>query len=112
MGHEDYKRGSGRADERLFPETETLGDGVAVGNLCDLPNIGKELEKVFIQTGLDTQEKLRAAGAREAFIRVKALDPTACHSKLYAIDGAIKGIRWHNLSVEEKRELNEFYNSL
>lgn len=80
--------------------------------LRDLPNIGKELEKLLVQAGLDTPEKLREMGTREAFFLVKSIDPTACHSKLYAIDGAIKGIRWHSLSVEEKRELNEFYKSL
>lgn len=83
-----------------------------MGSLRDLPNIGKELERLLIQAELDTPEKLRVAGVREAFFRVKSLDPTACHSKLYAIGGAIKGIRWHNLSEEEKRELNEFYKSL
>lgn len=80
--------------------------------LRDLPNIGKEMEKLLIAAGLDTPEKLRAAGTREAFFRVKALDPTACHAKLYGIDGAIKGIRWHDLSVEEKRELNKFFKEL
>lgn len=80
--------------------------------LRDLPNIGIELEKLLLAVGLDTPEKLREAGTQEAFFRVKTLDPTACHSKLYAIDGAIKDIRWHKLSVEEKQELNEYYKSL
>lgn len=83
-----------------------------MGLLRDLPNIGKEMEKLLIQVGLDTPEKLRRAGTREAFFRIRSIDPTACHAKLYGIDGAIKGIRWHNLSTEEKRELNEFFNSL
>lgn len=80
--------------------------------LRDLPNIGKELEKLLVKVGLDTPEKLREAGTREAFFRLKALNPTACHAKLYGIDGAIKGIRWHHLSAEEKRELNDFFKSL
>lgn len=83
-----------------------------MNTLRDLPNIGKELEKLLVQVGLDTPEKLREAGTREAFFRVKAIDPTACQSKLYAIDGAVKGIRWHNLPVEEKQELNKFFKSL
>jgi len=80
--------------------------------LRDLPNIRKKMEKLLVQVGLDTPEKLRTAGVREAFLRVKTLDPTACHAKLYGIDGAIKGIRWHNLSTEEKSELNEFFKTL
>jgi len=80
--------------------------------LRDLPNIGKGMEKLLVQVGLDRPEKLRAAGVREAFHRVKTLDPMACHAKLYGIDGAIKGIRRHNLSAEEKSELNEFFKTL
>ena len=80
--------------------------------LRDLPNIGSVLEKLLKAAGIDTPEKLRELGVREAFIRIKALDPTACHAKLYSIDGAIKGRRWHSLTPEEKRELNEFYNGL
>ncbi|WP_372481128.1 TfoX/Sxy family DNA transformation protein [Clostridium tagluense] len=30
--------------------------------------------------------------------------------RLYALEGAVQGIRWHNLSGEIKDELKEFYN--
>ncbi|WP_309245476.1 TfoX/Sxy family DNA transformation protein [Clostridium estertheticum] len=36
---------------------------------------------------------------------------SACINKLYALEGSIQGIRWHNLSKEVKNELNEFYNT-
>ena len=30
---------------------------------------------------------------------------------LYALEGAIQGIRWHDLSKEKKDNLRDFYNS-
>jgi len=35
-----------------------------------------------------------------------------CINMLYALEGAIQGIRWHGLSKERKLELKEYYNSL
>ncbi|MDR1301443.1 MAG: TfoX/Sxy family protein [Treponema sp.] len=37
-------------------------------------------------------------------------DSSACYNRLCAIEGAIQGIRWHNLSDEIKNELKQFYN--
>lgn len=71
-----------------------------------LPNIGPTIEGLLTRVGLDTPEKLRDAGIKEAFRRVKAVEPNACHSKRYAIAGAIRGVRWHELSTEEKDEIN------
>jgi DNA transformation protein and related proteins len=31
---------------------------------------------------------------------------------LFALEGAIQGIRWHNLDKNRKTELTEFYNRL
>ncbi len=83
-----------------------------MGELQKLPNIGPELERLLNMAGIDSPEALRALGAREAFLRLKTVDPAACHSKLYAIGGAVKGVRWHGLTVEEKKELNEFFAAL
>ncbi len=80
--------------------------------LRDLPNLGNVLVAELIKVGLDTPEALCAAGAKEAFLRIKTIDPTACRSKLYALAGAVQGIRWHHLSPKEKQELNEFFATL
>ncbi len=83
-----------------------------MGALQKLPNIGPELERLLNKAGIDTPEALIALGARDAFFRLKAVDPTACHSKLYAIGGAVKGVRWHDLTPGEKKELNEIFKAL
>jgi DNA transformation protein len=80
-----------------------------MGALSELTNIGAALEAQLIQAGIETPEALRAAGSREAWLRIKAFDPSACIMRLSALEGAIRGIRWHNLDADVKRSLREFY---
>jgi len=79
-----------------------------MSDLKSLPNIGKELEKLLNQVDISTVEELKQAGSENAFIRIKTIDPSACISKLCALEGAVQGIRWHNLTKERKQELKEF----
>lgn len=79
-----------------------------MSELKSLPNIGKELEKMLIQADIKSAEELKQTGSENAFIRIKTIDPSACISKLCALEGAVQGIRWHNLSAERKQELKEF----
>jgi DNA transformation protein len=77
--------------------------------LEDLPNIGTTLAELLHETGINSPEELYENGTFQAFIRIKAIDPDACFSKLCALEGAIEGIRWHNLSKEKKSELKQFF---
>jgi DNA transformation protein len=77
-------------------------------NLESLPNIGKEMVKKLNEVGIRTPKELKAIGAEQAFLRLKALDSGACFSMLCGIEGAIQGIRWHNLPAERKQELKQF----
>lgn len=76
--------------------------------LSDLPNIGKELEKQLQRAGIETVEQLRAVGSREAWLRIKAFDPSACYNRLCALEGALRNVRWHGLPDGVKAELKEF----
>nr|WP_122012554.1 TfoX/Sxy family protein [Maliibacterium massiliense] len=80
--------------------------------LHDLPNIGPTLEKALRQAGIDSPEALRKLGSREAFLRIYALDPTACQSKLCALEGAIRAVRWHDLPADVHAQLADFYKSV
>lgn len=80
-----------------------------MGELSKLPNIGKELERQLGVAGIETVEQFREAGAKTAWMRIKAIDPSACYNRLCALEGALQGIRWHNLSDEVKQELKAFY---
>jgi TfoX C-terminal domain. len=53
---------------------------------------------------------LLEAGSKQAWLRIEEIDDAACINRLYALEGAIQGIRWYDLSEAVKGELKEFYN--
>jgi DNA transformation protein len=81
-----------------------------MGELSKLPNIAGKLEAQLADVGITTQEQLRETGSREAWLRILARDPSACIMRLSSLEGAIQGIRWHNLDDGTKKSLKEFYN--
>jgi DNA transformation protein and related proteins len=83
----------------------TIGSSTLTGRI----NIGDDTENKLIQAGIDSFEKLEKLGAQQAFLRLQAFDPGACINLLYALEGAIEGIRWHDLSREKKQELLQFH---
>lgn len=81
--------------------------------LTDLPNVGPKLEENLRRVGLETPESFRAAGAREAFLRIRAqVDSTAYFHQLTALAGAELGIPKKALPPEKKAELRAFFDSL
>ena len=77
--------------------------------LTEMPNIGKVVAEKLCQVGITTPEELCSIGSEQAFIRLQTIDETACFSMLQGLEGAIQGIRWHNLPKERKEELKEFF---
>lgn len=80
-----------------------------MSELSKLPNIGKIIEEQLLQVGIDTPEKLKAVGSKQAWLDIKAIDPSACYNRLCALEGAIQGVRWHYLSDAVKQDLKDFY---
>ena len=79
-------------------------------NLTELPNIGKTLADKLHTVGIESEEDLKAAGSENAIIKIATLQNSgACLNMLYALEGAIQGIRWHGLSQDKKQELKQFY---
>ncbi|KJF42491.1 TfoX/Sxy family protein [Draconibacterium sediminis] len=76
--------------------------------LSELPNIGKTLEQKLLNAGITSHEQLSETGAENTFLRLEIEDESACYNMLCALEGAIQGIRWHQLSKERKDELKEF----
>jgi len=77
--------------------------------LSRMPNIGGTLEKKLIDIGINTPADLISLGSKEAFMRIKNVDSTACYNILCALEGAIQGIRWHNLPAAIKDDLKLFF---
>lgn len=81
--------------------------------LTNLPNIGKILAAKLTLVGIVNPVELKETGSENALIKLATLaNSGVCLNMLFAIEGAIQGIRWHNLSEERKQELKEFYPKL
>ena len=82
-----------------------------MGELSALPNIGKVVEEQLNAVGITTSARLKELGSRAAWLRIKAIDDSACIHRLYALEGAIQGIRKADLPAAKKAELKAFYNA-
>lgn len=80
-----------------------------MGQLMALPNIGKEVERQLISVGINTPDELRTVGAEDAWLRIKAVDPSACMNRLLGLEGAVRGIKKAMLEEARKDELRAFY---
>jgi DNA transformation protein len=48
-----------------------------MGELSKVVNIGEKLEKQLEEVGICNIEELKKTGSREAWLRIKAMDPSA-----------------------------------
>lgn len=83
--------------------------GDIMSKLTDYPNIGKEIERQLILVEIDSYEKLTEVGSRDAWLKIKKIDPSACINRLMGLEGAIQNISWNNLNDNDKAKLKEFY---
>ena len=97
-------------DERVTMNITDLAIILSMKELTELPNIGKVLSQKLKEVDIKTPGELISVGSENAFIRIKTVDPDACINMLYALEGAIQGIRWHNLTSERKTELTALFN--
>lgn len=81
----------------------------SVKMLTALPNVGLKLAEKLVQVGIESEQQLLSVGAESAFARILTVDPDACLCKLYALEGAVQGIRWHSLDAQRKLELKEYF---
>ena len=77
--------------------------------LSDLPNLGKVLTKSLEKAGIKNYDDLANLGSIKTFIRLKEIEPDSCFNRLYAIEGAIQKMRWHNIPKEERENLKNEY---
>ena len=77
-----------------------------IDTLTALPNIGSALAERLASAGITSYEHLSALGSVEVTLKIHAgLDPGACYNMLYALEGAIRGVRWHTISKQERDHL-------
>jgi len=84
-----------------------------MNELTKIPNIGEVLAAKLLQAGIRNEKELKACGSENALIKLATITKNdVCICSLYALEGAIQGIRWHQLDKSRKQELKEFYHQL
>lgn len=76
--------------------------------LTSLQNIGVEMERKLNAVGIDSAEKLKSIGSKEAYFQLKLQFPEVCLVHLYTLEGAIEDIPYNGLSEHKKRELKAY----
>ena len=89
------------------------------GPLCDqvdggleelerMRNLGRVSAARLRAVGIATPEDLKRVGAIEAYVRLRRAFPAAIKvTALYALHGAVTGVRWYALSEEIKAALRD-----
>ncbi|MFH2094783.1 MAG: TfoX/Sxy family protein [Bacteroidota bacterium] len=80
--------------------------------LSEMNNIGNALAGKLEEAGIASCKDLIESGSENAFIRLRSIDPNVCINMLYALEGAVQGIRWHHIDEGRKAELREFFNKM
>jgi DNA transformation protein len=84
-----------------------------MSELRELLNIGPKLADKLNEIGISNYNELKAIGSQNAIVKIATIKHSrACINMLYALEGAIQGIRWHGLETERKNELLSFYRML
>ena len=81
-------------------------------DLTSMMNIGREMARKLTAVGVDSAEKLRETGSKQAFFQLKALYPNVCLVHLYALEGAVQQRSYNDLSEATKRDLKAFSDAL
>ncbi len=98
--------------EETRREVESVINEESGEPLSKLPNIGKVLEEQLRQAGITNTELLRKMGSQQAWLKIRENDSTVCLHCLYALEGAVQGIKKALLAKEKKEELREFFQSV
>jgi len=82
-----------------------------MGRLTDMPNIGATLAEKLLAAGIETPSALKRLGSVKALLRIRNASPDdePCMSMLCALEGAIRGIRWHGIPRRERADLWQSY---
>jgi DNA transformation protein len=81
-----------------------------MGELSNLPNIGKQVEMQLNEVGIFTYDELKGIGTEQAWLKIQEIDASACIHRLLALEGAINGVKKTELPPDRKAELKDFYN--
>jgi len=78
-----------------------------MNELQDLPNIGPVVAEQLQRVGISAPGTLIALGSVEAALRLEESGVNVCASKLAALEGAVRGVRWHLIPANERTALRK-----
>jgi hypothetical protein len=73
--------------------------------LATLPNLGARSAAMLQAAGITTLKQLKALGSVRAFSKVKQTQPKASLNLLWALEGALSGLRWQDVAKEHRASL-------
>ena len=87
--------------------------GQGESRLTDLPNIGAALAAKLETAGVATPSELKRLGSIEALRRIRAsgAEEAPCRSMLSALEGAVRGVRWHDIPKPQRDALWRRYHA-
>jgi DNA transformation protein len=81
--------------------------------VSEMKNIGVQLAKKLNAIGVYTDMDLKSLGAENALIKLSAMEGSnVCVNMFYALEGAIRDVRWHSFTKMEKYDLLQAYKVL
>jgi DNA transformation protein len=80
-------------------------------NLTQLPNIGDTLAKKLNAIEINSCDDLISIGSVDAVLKIGENDQNTCYNMLYALEGAIRGVRWHAIPKEHRKQLKDEYDA-
>lgn len=80
--------------------------------LKDLPNLTFQIEVLLCEAGVTSETMLRALGAEECWLKIRARNKNLGIRVLFALAGAIEGTHEAALPTGRRRELTEWFNAL
>ena len=62
----------------------------------------------LVSAGITSHNDLISLGSVEATLKIRdGVDPGACYNMLYAVEGAIQGMRWFAIPEQERAQLKQ-----
>lgn len=76
-----------------------------MGDLVGVVNLGKALIAELAAAAITERSELERLGSLKVARRIAVHGGSVCANKLYALEGAIRGVRWHAIPSSERAAL-------
>ena len=71
-----------------------------------MKNLGPKSAEMLSEVGINSEADLKSIGAVDAFLKVREAGLKPSLNLLYAMEGALTGIKWNELTVEKRAKLD------